>query len=138
MGHGAELAALRAGLPFAQLLALLRGGRFDGSRSQALSRRKSDGFHLDEIDIESGPLFAKGMTNDDFSPLFGESRDRLQFFGCQLPCCHDIVILEVRPMRQGGFPIAYPTVIPLRRKGRLALLIAHTGLVPLDRFEETL
>ena len=120
-GNRAELAALRARLSFAQLLPLLRGRRFDGPGGQALSRGIGDCFHLREIDIESGALFAKSLLDDDFSPLFRESRDRLQFFRCQLPCGHGVVILEVRPMRQSEFPIAYPTVIPLRRKGRLAL-----------------
>ena len=82
----------------------------------------SDGFHLGEIDIESRPLFAERLANDDFSPLFRDPRDRLQIFGSKLPCCHDIVILEVRPIRQGEFPIADPITIPARRKGRLALV----------------
>lgn len=81
MVDATELAARRARLSFAQLFPLLRGGGLDGAGGQALSRGTSDCFHLREIDIKSGPLFAESMANDDFSPLFRESRDRLQFFG---------------------------------------------------------
>ena len=126
-GDGAEFAALRAGLLFAQLLPLLGGRLLQGTFGQTLSCGLSDLFHLGEIDIEARAAVAKGLPHDDFAPLLGESGDRLQFFGCQLPCCHDVVILDVRAIRQGEVLVAHPTRTAWRRKGRPALKRKRMG-----------
>jgi hypothetical protein len=120
-GDRTQLATAWAGLFLAQELALLRRGYFQGSLGQAARCRGGDGLHLRKIDIEPRPVFSKGVLDDNFSPVLGESRDRLQFFGRQLPCCHDLAILEVRRIRRGEYPIAHRTFLALRRKGRPAL-----------------
>jgi hypothetical protein len=75
------LATVRAGLPLAQKLTLLRRRYFQGSLGQALRRRTSDLFHLSEIHVQPRPLFPEGLLDDNFSPLLGEPLDPLQFFG---------------------------------------------------------
>jgi hypothetical protein len=55
------------------------------SFAQTTRRRRGDFLHLGEIHVEPRPLFAEGVLDDNFSPLLGESADRLQFFGRQLP-----------------------------------------------------
>ncbi len=76
-----ELAAVRAGLFLAQELALLSRGCFQGPLGHATRRRTGHFLHLGEIHVEPWPLFPEGVFDDDFSPLFSESGDRLQFFG---------------------------------------------------------
>jgi hypothetical protein len=76
-----EPAALRAGLVLAQELALLSRCCFQGSLGHATRRRAGHFLHLGEIHVEPRPLFPEGVLDDDFSPLFSESGDRLQFFG---------------------------------------------------------
>ena len=113
---------MRAGLLVAQKLTLLSRGCFQGPLGQALRRRARDFFHVGEIHVQPRTLFPEGVLDNNFSPLLGESRDRLQFFGRPLPCCHGLAILDVREIRQGEFPSAYPTPLASRRKGRPALL----------------
>lgn len=95
---------MRAGLLLAQELALLSRGCFQSSLGQPPRRRAGDLLHLGEIHVEPRPLFPEGVLDDNFSPLLGESLHRLQFFGRQLPCCHGLVLLDVREIRQGEFP----------------------------------
>jgi hypothetical protein len=122
MADHAGLPAVRAGLLCPQEFALLGRRYFQRPFGQATRRSTRDLFHLCEIDIESRPLLTEGLLDDNFPPLFGESHDRLQFFGRQLPCCHSSAILEVREIRQGEFLSAHPTLITLRRKGGPALI----------------
>jgi hypothetical protein len=58
------------------LLAQLRGlslRRFlQGASEQAPHRRHANLFHLSQIDVQSRPLLAPLLSNDDFSPAFGQ------------------------------------------------------------------
>jgi hypothetical protein len=90
---------VRARLFLAQELALLSRGGFQRPLAQAPRRRAGDFLHLGEIHIEPRPLFSEGVLDDNFSPLLGESADRLQFFRRPLPCCHGLAILDVREIR---------------------------------------
>ena len=112
---------------FPQLLALPRRSFLQGPGGQALSRSVGHFFHLRQIDIQARPYFAKSLSHDNFSPLFGEPGDSLQFFGRELPCGHDIAILDVREIRQGEFHSAYPTLLSLSRKVRPALSSGADG-----------
>jgi hypothetical protein len=103
---------------------------------QTLSCGPSDRFHLREIDIEPRSIFTEGASDDNFSPAFGELGEFLQIFGCELPCRHGIAVLEVREIRQDEFPSAYPTLIPLRRKGRPALCDRKLGKLGLTAKEK--
>ena len=108
-----------ARLFLAHELALLRRGYFQRPLGQATGRRTGDFLHLGEIHIQPRPLFPEGMLDDNSSPLLGESADRLQFFGRQLPCCHDLAILDVREIRQGEFR---PPILPSSLYGAKGVL----------------
>jgi hypothetical protein len=107
---------------FPQFLPLSRSRFFQDASGQPLCSGVGDFLHLRKIHVQSGAFVTKPMTNDDFPPLLGESADSLQFRRCELPRCHDIVILDVREIRLGEFRAIYPTLLPLPRKGCPALL----------------
>ena len=94
---------------FAELLALLRGRLFQGAGGQTLSGSKGHLFHLGQIDIQARPFFAKSLPHHNFSPLLRKTSNGLQLLRRQLPYRHNVSILEVREIRQGEFPFAYPT-----------------------------
>jgi hypothetical protein len=94
---------LWAGLFLAQELALLSRCGFQRPLGQATRRRAGDFLHLGKIHVQTRSLFAEGVLDDNFSPLLGESGNRLQFFRRQLSCCHVLAILDVRAIRQGEF-----------------------------------
>jgi hypothetical protein len=113
---------LGTGLLLCQLFPLPRGRFLQRAGGQTLGSSVGHLLHLGKIDIESGSLVAKRMSNDNFSPLLGEPGNSPQFFRRELPCRHDIVILEVREISSGEFPSAYPTLFALSRKVRPAPL----------------
>ncbi len=67
-----------------------------------------DLFHLREIDVQTRSLCAKSLSNDNFSPLLGKSANGLQFFPCELPCRHEIVILDLRLIFNSSLLILQP------------------------------
>jgi len=69
--------ALGTGLLLSQVLSLPRGRFLQGACGQSLRSGVSHLLHLRQIHVESGALLAKCMSNDNFSPLLGESPDSL-------------------------------------------------------------
>jgi hypothetical protein len=65
----------------AELTPLLRSRLLQGAGGQTTSRRLSHFFHQCEIDVKAGTLIAERLPHDNSSPLFGQSSNRLQFFG---------------------------------------------------------
>src|SRR5208283_1379929 len=119
--NGTGPTTLRTRLFRPQEPALLVGGRFEGPGSQATGGGHGHLLHLVQIDIQPRSFLAEGTPHDDFSPALGKFGDASQILRGQLPCTHGQVILDVREIREGEFPAAYPTRLPLRRKVRLAL-----------------
>jgi hypothetical protein len=76
---------LRARLFGAQEPGLLGGGFFEGSRRQAACGGDGHVLHLAQIDIESRPVVAESLADDNFSPAFGEGGDAFEIFAGQLP-----------------------------------------------------
>jgi hypothetical protein len=77
------VAALGARLLGSQLLGLLRGGLFESAGGQAACCGQGHFFHLRQIDIQSRPVVAKGATDDNFSPGFGELGNGVQILGSE-------------------------------------------------------
>jgi hypothetical protein len=99
-----DLAACRAGLLGAQRLGLLEGGGFQGSRRQSLNGGGGHFLHLVHIDVQSRPLLAKSMPDNNFPPLLGDHADAVKVGGRQLSCSHDLSILGVMTISAGEFP----------------------------------
>ena len=118
----AQTLALGTALLFSQFLSLPRGRFLQRAGGQPLGSGVGHLLHLRQIHVQSGALLAKCMANDNFPPLLGEPGDSLQFFGRELPCCHDIAILDLTVIRQGEFPSDYVTCLSLPRKVRPALV----------------
>jgi hypothetical protein len=110
---------LRAELFLAEPLALLNRCRFQCPFRQTTRRRARDLLHLGEVHVESRPLFPEGMLDDNFSPLFGESLHRQQFFGRQLPCCHRLATLRLE--KQGEVNSRRP-ILPFSLYGAKGVL----------------
>jgi hypothetical protein len=58
-----------------ELLSLPRRRFLQRAGGQPLGSGVRDLLHLGKIDIQSGALFAEGMSNNNFSPLLGEPAD---------------------------------------------------------------
>ena len=86
--QGARPSAGRAGLLGAELLGLLLGGRFKSAGHQRLHGGQGHAFHLGQVDVESGTVFAPLLTHDDFSPALGKFRDVLEILGGKFTCGH--------------------------------------------------
>ena len=86
--QGARPAAGGAGLFVAELLGLLLGGGFESAGHQSLHGGHGHVFHLGQIDIESGTVFAPLLADDDFSPALGQVGDVLEIFGGEFACGH--------------------------------------------------
>jgi hypothetical protein len=71
----AELPAVGAGLAVAELLGLLGGGGFEGAGEESVEGGHGDLLHLVEGDVQSRPLVAPVLPDDDFAPLVGELPD---------------------------------------------------------------
>jgi hypothetical protein len=108
-------------LVVSQLLALLRRGFLQGASRQPLSSGMSHLFHLGQVHVQTGALFAKSPANQDFSPLFRKLANAFQIGVGPLPCCHGVAVLELREVRLGEFPFDYRTNFSLWRKGGPAL-----------------
>lgn len=65
-------------------LCLLEGGGFQGSRGQPLDGGGGHLFHLVHINVQTRPLLAKSMPDNNFSPLLGDFPDTVQVRGGQL------------------------------------------------------
>ena len=94
--HGTSGVTVGARLRVSKLRGLPRRGFLQGASGQAERGGVGDLLHLGKIHIQARPLIAESLPRDDFSPLLGESGDGLQFFGGELPCRHDVAVLEVR------------------------------------------
>jgi hypothetical protein len=108
-------------LVVSQLLALLRRGFLQSAGRQPLSSGVSHLFHLGQVHVQTGALFAKSSANQDFSPLFRKLVDAFEIGVGPLPCCHGLAVLELREVRLGEFPFDYPTNFSLWHKGGPAL-----------------
>jgi hypothetical protein len=62
-------------------LALLFRCLLQRASDQSFGSGLSHFFHLHQIHVKSGPLLAKGSSDNNFSPLFGQASDGLQFLG---------------------------------------------------------
>jgi hypothetical protein len=108
-------------LVVSQLLALLRRGFLQSASRQPLSSGVSHLFHLGQVHVQTGALFAKSPANQDFSPLFRKLANAFEIGVGPLPCCHGVAVLELREVRLGEFPFDYPTNFSLSHKGGPAL-----------------
>jgi len=93
--------ALGTGLMIPQFFPLARRGFLQNTGRQTPGGGRGHFFHLRKINVQSRTLVAKALSNNDFSPLLGQMRNRLQLFGCELPRSHDIVILDFRKILLG-------------------------------------
>lgn len=98
-------------LRFPQLLCLASRRFLQNSCRQSLHCRVRDLLHLREINVQPRTVFSEALSNDYFSPLLGQSADRLQFFPCELPCRHAIVILDLKGITRIEFQL------PILREG---------------------
>jgi hypothetical protein len=76
----AVLLTIGAGAMRAELLSLLRGGRFESSSDQTTHGFDGHIFHHRQVDIQPRPLVAKSAATNNFSPLFGEIAEITQVF----------------------------------------------------------
>jgi hypothetical protein len=84
----AGLAAGGAGVFAAQGLGLLAGTGLERAGRQAGGGGQRHLLHLIDIDVETGPVVAERVPDDDFAPLPGELLDVFEVGRCQLPCAH--------------------------------------------------
>jgi hypothetical protein len=63
-----------------QPISLLESGCFQGAGQQRPHGHHRHLLHLIEVDIQARALLAPVPPHDDFSPLFGQSRDPLDIF----------------------------------------------------------
>jgi hypothetical protein len=104
--RGAESAAGGTGLLGGQVQGLLVGGLFEGPRGQSGGSGSGDLFHGVQIDVEARPLVAESASDNDFSPLFGQSVDLGQVLVIELAGRHIASLIQLAPM--GGGALSSP------------------------------
>jgi hypothetical protein len=67
--------ALRTSVLLTQLAGLLLRGHLQGAGQQAPHRRHGHLLHLRQVHVQSRPLLAPVLPDDDFSPAFGQFGD---------------------------------------------------------------
>lgn len=86
--HRTHAAAVRTRLLRAHVPRLLPGGRFQSARQKRLHGRHRDIFHLRERYIQTRPLFAPMLPNDNLSPAFGQLANVIEILRSQFAHPH--------------------------------------------------
>jgi hypothetical protein len=108
--HGAEPAAVGAGLPGAQGVGLLLEQDGQGPFGQAGGGGAGDVLHGLEIDGAARPGVAESLASDNFAPLRGEVADGLEVMGGQRTVRHGWFFLGLARRDANVF------LLPLYRK----------------------
>jgi hypothetical protein len=71
-----------------QLERLLLGRCFERPGKQGLDGDHGDVFHLSEVDVESGPVLAPVLPDDNSSPPLGQFLDTAKVLRSRFACSH--------------------------------------------------
>jgi hypothetical protein len=85
---GTRSSAVGTGLLLAQGLGLLFQERLQGALGESGGGSEGDLLHGGQIDVEPGPVVAKGASGDDFAPLSSEATEFVDFLGSEVAVCH--------------------------------------------------
>lgn len=83
-----RLPALGTGVLRPELHRLLLRRGLKRAREQGLDGRHGDVFHLSEVDVESGPVLAPMLPDDDFPPSPRQFLDSAEVLCSRLTCGH--------------------------------------------------
>jgi hypothetical protein len=103
--HGAESAAVGAGLLLAEGLGLLLQSGGESAFGQSGGGSGGELLQGGEIEVESGAGLAEGPSGDSFAPLGSESTDILEFLRGEGIACHRPSCLEVAESGRVGLSL---------------------------------